>query len=156
MGVCPQGYVGKDQCDASAHNSQCCGYSVPGENCGDRQGDCFCYQWNCRRLSSWDGLDILDLGDILGDMVHLGIMVTTTTGRCWPSRTTRRRTQVMLICLQRQDGQGPGGTDLSGMDLGGILDLGDILGDMVHLGIMVTTTGRCWPSRTTRRRTQVM
>merc|ERR1712087_998557 len=50
--VCPQGFVGKDQCDSSGHNSQCCGYSVPGENCGDRADDCFCYQWNCggRRL----------------------------------------------------------------------------------------------------------
>jgi len=44
---CPQGFVGKDQCDSSQHNSQCCGYSVPGENCGDRADDCFCYQWNC-------------------------------------------------------------------------------------------------------------
>merc|ERR1712099_112675 len=44
---CPQGYVGKDQCDASHHNSNCCGYSIPGENCGDRADDCFCYQWNC-------------------------------------------------------------------------------------------------------------
>merc|ERR1712244_177760 len=52
--VCPQGFVGKDQCDASRYNSLCCGYSVPGENCGDRTEDCFCYQWNCgsRRLDA--------------------------------------------------------------------------------------------------------
>eukprot|EP00931_Biecheleriopsis_adriatica_P069472 TRINITY_DN4330_c0_g1_i7.p2 TRINITY_DN4330_c0_g1~~TRINITY_DN4330_c0_g1_i7.p2 ORF type:complete len:134 (-),score=26.79 TRINITY_DN4330_c0_g1_i7:173-529(-) len=49
--VCPQGFVGKDQCDSSQWASDCCGYSVPGENCGNRD-DCFCYQWNCddRRL----------------------------------------------------------------------------------------------------------
>merc|ERR1711908_200911 len=58
--VCPQGFVGKDQCDASPHNSQCCGYSVPGENCGDRADDCFCYQWNCRRLSSGEVLPTLE------------------------------------------------------------------------------------------------
>merc|ERR1712060_540340 len=54
--VCPQGFVGKDQCDASPRNSQCCGYSVPGENCGNR-ADCFCYQWNCdgRRLQNSTG-----------------------------------------------------------------------------------------------------
>merc|ERR1712060_396394 len=52
--ACPRGYVGKDQCDSSAEASQCCGYSVPGENCGDRHEDCFCYQWNCgaRRLDA--------------------------------------------------------------------------------------------------------
>merc|ERR1711923_564403 len=52
--VCPRGFVGKDQCDSSSHASQCCGYSVPGENCGDRTEDCFCYQWNCgsRRLDA--------------------------------------------------------------------------------------------------------
>merc|ERR1712050_465077 len=52
--VCPQGFVGKDQCDSSPHASRCCGYSVPGENCGNRAADCFCYQWNCggRRLEN--------------------------------------------------------------------------------------------------------
>merc|ERR1711915_1092433 len=59
--VCPQGYVGKDQCDASRHNSHCCGYSIPGENCGDRAGDCFCYQWNCHGPPpSWEVLPQLD------------------------------------------------------------------------------------------------
>merc|ERR1712117_771094 len=52
--VRPRGFVGKDQCDSSFHASQCCGYSVPGENCGDRTEDCFCYQWHCgsRRLDA--------------------------------------------------------------------------------------------------------
>merc|ERR1712083_287899 len=59
--VCPQGFVGKDQCDASGHNSNCCGYSIPGENCGDRAGDCFCYQWNCHgHPPSWEALPKLD------------------------------------------------------------------------------------------------
>merc|ERR1712203_999612 len=55
--VCPQGYVGKDQCDANPHYSHCCGYSVPGENCGNRRADCYCYQWNCPGpLPSWEAL----------------------------------------------------------------------------------------------------
>merc|ERR1719493_331677 len=59
--VCPQGFVGKDQCDASPRNSQCCGYSVQGENCGNRGGDCFCYQWNCHGpLPSWEVLPALE------------------------------------------------------------------------------------------------
>merc|ERR1712032_419167 len=60
--VCPQGFVGRDQCDASHHNSQCCGYSVPGENCGDRAADCFCYQWNCHGpLPQWEVLPNLNV-----------------------------------------------------------------------------------------------
>jgi len=59
--VCPRGFVGKDQCDSSFHASQCCGYSVPGENCGDRTEDCFCYQWNCgSHNSQWEVLAQLD------------------------------------------------------------------------------------------------
>merc|ERR1712228_879331 len=67
---CPQGYVGKDQCDASHHNSNCCGYSIPGENCGDRAGDCFCYQWNCHgHPPSWEALPKPDNS---ADMVSAG------------------------------------------------------------------------------------
>merc|ERR1719416_128564 len=55
--VCPQGFTGPDQCHGSQYNSNCCGYSIPGENCGDRTADCYCYQWNCPGPApSWEVL----------------------------------------------------------------------------------------------------
>jgi len=45
---CPAGYVGKYEC--LGENSDCCGDSTVGTMCPGGQ-DCYCFQWNCRRLS---------------------------------------------------------------------------------------------------------
>jgi len=45
---CPAGYVGNMECEGE--NSDCCGDSTVGTKCPDGQ-DCYCFQWNCRRLS---------------------------------------------------------------------------------------------------------
>merc|ERR1712045_624680 len=67
--VCPRGFVGKDQGDSSFHASQCCGDSVPGENCGDRAEDCFCYQWNCGSYNSQ--LELLSQPDNLTNLERI-------------------------------------------------------------------------------------